>query len=148
MIPMAVIGLLFYSEGVLLKIKYINVYYQIILMFWIYFLFNYNIFLKQKGYRFSDIILNSFASIFFFLFFSSIHLDNAGILTSILKMITKYTGGIYYLHMIIYAILNETIFFQIKETYFSSSIIYIVCYSICFVGHKLFQNNKIKYLFL
>ena len=106
--------------------KYINDCYQIILLFCIYFLFKYNIFLKQKGYRYSDIIRNSFASIFFFLFFSSIHLDNARILTYILKMITKYIGDVCYLHMIIYAILNVTIFFQIKETYFSSSIIYIV----------------------
>ena len=55
----------------------------------------------------------------------------------IIKNITNFTGGVYYLHRKIKLI-----------TIFSCVIIYIICYFICSIGIKIFGKTKLKYLFI
>ena len=63
----------------------------------------------------------------------------------IIKNITKFTGGVYYLHTKIKLILMILL---IKRTIFSCVIIYIICYFICNMGIIIFGKTKLKYLFI
>ena len=63
----------------------------------------------------------------------------------IIKNITNFTGGVYYLHRKIKLIIMSLL---IKRTIFSCVIIYIICYFICSIGIKIFGKTKLKYLFI
>lgn len=69
-------------------------------------------------------------------------------ITLIIKQITSYTGGVYYLHWQIgHKILKK--FFLIKNADFLSCINnYMLCYFFCFFSFKIFNKTKIKYLFI
>lgn len=113
----------------------------------IYLIFEYNIFISYSGFLYPNIIRNVFASTLLFLFFGSIKLTKYPKITFILKYLTSYTGGIYYIHDIFHKHLY--FIFNIKNpTYFSAFIIYIICYFICYFGHKKFKNNNLKYLII
>ena len=66
----------------------------------------------------------------------------------IIKQITSYTGGVYYLHwQIRHKILKN--FILIKNADFMSCINnYILCYFFSFISFKIFKNTKLKYLFI
>lgn len=66
----------------------------------------------------------------------------------IIKQITSFTGGIYYIHWEIkYRTLKK--FFLIKKYNFVSCIIiYLISYIFCFFFFKIFKNTKLKYLFI
>ena len=91
-----------------------------------------------------------FASFFLFITFGSLSfkiIENSKILI-IINGITKYTGGIYYIHPRVRRILRKiSKYFYNSSSYSSSILLYIVCYIICFIGTKIFRNSKLKYLF-
>ena len=104
--------------------------------------------LTHISYNF-QILNKELTIICIFLIFSVIPLESYKniIIKKLIKKITSYTGGIYYLH---YGV--RTIF----STYFkifgygnlkSCIINYILCYFICFIGSSIFKNNRLKYLF-
>lgn len=70
------------------------------------------------------------------------------IIKKIIKQLSSYTGGIYYIHVAVYIIFSK--FFKILSFgNFKSCIInYLFCYFICLIGSFKFKNNKLKYLFL
>ena len=78
------------------------------------------------------------------LFFGSLNFDYI-IINTLLKYITRFTGGIYYIHNIFKDYFEKYILFFKQKTYFSSVFIYIISYSVCFVGTKVIKNRKIKY---
>lgn len=143
LIPLAVIGCNLSSINILTKIKVFSFSTYFILMFFIYLLFKYDIFINYKGFLYSNILLNIFAAMTLILFFGSLHLDMSTKISVIIKIITKFTGGIYYIHPIFPKYVM--FFIKIKKDYFSSLLIYIFCYLVCFCGNKLFQTNKLKY---
>ena len=93
-----------------------------------------------------NVISNIQISILFLIAFGSLSFNKIKALEVILKYITRNTGGIYYIHIIVMQYI--IIYFNDKKTYFSAFIIYIISYMICFVGNKLFGKHEFKYLFI
>jgi len=98
---------------------------------------------------FKRILKNSF-SIFLFLIFASIPFDKLKFnIFTLIKQISRYTGGIYYIHLLIYSLLKQYISFIISSgNIFMCIILYFLCYFICFIGSKLCKHNILKYLFI
>ena len=150
MIPLAILGCLFRAKNSLLKLEKFSFYQHILLSIIIYMLFYFDIFINKKGFFYPNVLLNIFASSSLFLFFASLPFENSKNYTFKLltKNITKFTGGIYYIHPIYRDYLRKYSLYFSKRNYFSSFIIYIICYINCFLGNKLFKISKFKYLFL
>ena len=103
MMPIAVTGISFSSINLISRInknKTRIIFFSIIIL---YFLFKFDIFKKFEGYVYPDILLNDFSSIFLFIIFSLISLEQIKkkIYIIFLKNITKFTGGIYFLKKIL-----------------------------------------------
>ena len=81
-----------------------------------------------------------------FVLFSLFYFDNQNLIV-LLKIITKFTGGIYYIHKICFIILRQKIDFIKKKTFQGSIVIYLISYIICFYGNKYSYNTKLKFLF-
>lgn len=146
-LPLAIVGCIYSSINLISKINNITLYSFFILLDIIYLLFNYDLFQIFPGFSYSNTLSYILASTVFVLFFSSLKFDKYIILKTIIMNITKYTGGIYYIHVIFYKYIF--FFFKIKKTsYFFSFIVYVICYIICFSGNKLFKNNIFKYLII
>ena len=151
LLPIAVVGLLLGSKSLLLQIKQCTFNFYFFMVFTIYVLFEYNIFINNSGFRCPNVLLNLFVSFSLFMIFGSLPFKQTEKrkLLIILDNITKFTGGIYYIHSQIQFILRKiSIYFDKKRTYFNSLIIYIISYFICFIGTKLFRNCQLKYIFI
>ena len=148
-IPFAITGLTF-AHIKILKI-FINhriksIFYFIIILIIIY---NYNIFDNFKGFPYSGIGKN-IAAICLFISFSLIPFEkiNNKILVNSIRLLTSYTGGVYYFHLIInYIILNITHSKSNNNNFYNCIVIYLVCYIFCMIGTKTFKNSQLKYLF-
>ena len=111
------------------------------------FIEKYSIFSRIEGVAYAGVKLN-FSSICVILLFSLIGRNPKKIfIINILKYITNYTAGVFYLHWSIIIYLKEY-FLIIKKGCFSGCIIiYFICYLISLVGMKLFSKTKLKNLF-
>ena len=147
LMPMAVIGCEFSSLDLLLTLKNCTIFYHFIMFFIIYIIFCYDIFIHQPGFWYGQVSMNIFSSIVLFITFISFPFNDVknNKLKFIIKILTSFTGGIYYIHTRVRDFLRKVSFFFNQRSYFSSFIIYILCYLICFIGNKIFKNYKIKY---
>ena len=140
--PMAVIGCIISDIYISFRRKFLSLYLYFIMSFIIFILFQYNIFAKQPGFVYPDVLLNIFASTNLFLFFSFLPLgkNKNEKFISIIRNITKFTGGIYYTHPIFrdYLLKYSSIFK--KRSYLTSSIIYIINKIIIFILSNSFFN--------
>ena len=105
----------------LFLIKYFHIYIRIIFAKWI---FSACLFVSFAILPFGKIKNN----IFFFI-----------------CQISRYTGGIYYLHIYINSILEEYILFKFTH---GTIQLCIINYLICFIGTKFLKNTNFKYLFI
>ena len=115
----------------------------------IFFLEKYSVFSKlEGGVAYPGIILNirAICLIIFFSLFPSNKLNDNRI-EKIIKYITNYTAGVYYLHIAIIHYFKYSIESIKNGTFFGLIIIYLICYFICFIGMKFCGNSKLKYLF-
>ena len=147
-IPIAILGYIFSSLNLLLKMKNIPIYIYVIHISLLYLLFKYDIFTYYPGFIYPNVFLNISASTLFFITFGSFNFNKYFNNCIFNEYLTKYTGGIYYIHPIIRDYLQKKIIFFRDQTYHSSLIIYIICYTICFFGNNITKHNKLKYLFL
>ena len=147
LISLSVLGCFYSSVNLLNVANNIPKYLKFILLVLIHFLFKYNLFIVYPGFIYPKIIINILASTFLFLLFGSLNLTKITAINSIIKNISKYTGGIYYIHIIVSSYLMQYIIFFKKKSLLSSIIVYFFCYIICYLGTSLFKNNKLKYLF-
>jgi len=109
---------------------------------------NYEVFSNFPGITYQGIKLNVRSTCIIFIF-SLISLDAKYNKYSInfIAIITKYTGGIYYIHEIVRNNL-KSIFYDIKTgTFIGLILIYLFSYLICYLGTLIFRKTKIKYLF-
>jgi len=145
-LPLAVTGCILSSINLILRLKNITFPLKIILFSLIYLFFEYNIYISYPGFMYPNVIANIQISTVFILAFGSLNLDKSKEVKGILNYITRYTGGIYYIHIIVlrYIMFN----FKNNKTYFSSTLIYIISYMICFFGDKLVTKTDFKYLFI
>ena len=121
---------------------------QLILFLLIVFIFRFNIFWYYAGFMYPNIFQNILSSIIIVSEFSSINLDRYIKVQKIIKYITKYTGGIYYIHSLFFSYLKKYFVFFSEASYNSSFAIYIISYFTCFIGSLIFKNLKLKYLFM
>ena len=148
MFPIAVTSLSISSKNLLKKLKK-NRYKSILICFInIFFLIKYDIFIIKRGIVYSSILFNIAAINFFFAFsligFEKIENKN---FIKIIKFITQYTGGIYYVHWIIKKNLEKIIMLINNKTFKGCIIIYFLSYIICCLGMKIFKKTKFKNLF-
>ena len=109
---------------------------------------DYNIFTEAKGMSYHGIKYNiqSICLIFIFSLFPSDKIRNK-YLSKLLMELTKYTGGVYYLHNNILIYLSDYFISMKKRTFQGAIISYLICYFISFVGALIFGKTPIKYLF-
>ena len=145
-IPFAVTGFIL-CELNIIDNNHKNKVKTFIIFFIIYkFMQNYEIFANFEGVQFNGIKLNicSACIIFIYSIFST-RREHKYI--KLIKILTNFTGGIYYIHRIVqrYFIF---IFDDIKKgTFFGIILIYLFCYAICFLGTLIVRKTKAKYLF-
>ena len=141
LIPLAVFGVIFGSIKLIQKAKTCSFYFYLLMAFVIYILFNYDLFISPKGYRYPNTLLFIIASTSLFITFASFPLDKIENekFKLIITNITHFTGGIYYLHPRIKDILQKfSPYLKKHKTYGRSFFIYIICYFICFIGNKIY----------
>lgn len=115
----------------------------------LYFLFNYNIFSEIKGFGYRGII-KIIGSMLLFIIFYLIPVDHIKFKKIIffIKQISRYTQGIYWQHEIVKDYLEIKIVLIKNKTFTGCIIIYFISYLISFIGFKIFEKKKLKYLFI
>lgn len=102
-------------------------------------------------YNKTKLVILYLFSIFLFILFAIIpfeKFENKNIYIYI-RLLSSYTGGIYYLHTYINLLLKEIpLFIFINGTILFCFINYLICYIICFVGAKILRKSNFKYLFI
>lgn len=66
----------------------------------------------------------------------------------LIKQWTSYTAGIYYLHIKVHKYFGKNLIIMRDGTLMGCAFNYLICYSICFFGMKIFRRTKFKYLFI
>ena len=148
MMPIASTGVILGYNELIKKIETyrINSLFSCFLI--ILFIYNYNLFGNFRGFYYSGIKQN-IASICLFIFFALIPLKkiNKTLFFNIIKIITNYTGGIYYFQSILNLLLSKINYLK-KQFVLKCFFIYIMGYIICLFGNIVFKKNKLKYLFI
>ena len=145
LLPFAVMGLNLRHLDIITKLKKVKrlaFFYCIIIIFLI---LRFNIFATIKGIWNQGILLNV-GSTCTFILFSLFEFQNIKIIF-LLKLITRYTGGIYYIHLMYFHYVAQKILFIRKMAFSSSIAIYIISYITCYLGNKLSYKTKFKLLF-
>lgn len=147
MMPIAVTGLCLKNIDIFKTIKNDKIKYISFSMIIFFFIYNYNVFGKFKGFGCNGIKYN-IVGICLFISFSLIPFNKIKnkIIISFITIGTKYTGGIYYLQGIIGFRLKKYKYFK-ERPFYMCLMIYILGYLICSIFIKIFRNNKLKYLF-
>ena len=96
------------------------------------------------------IIIIDLGSIGLFTFFGLIPLERIKnkFIILLIKKITQYTGGIYYLHPYVMLIFQKYFKLLMYRNIKGCFLIYLVCYFICLFGSILFKKSNLKYLFV
>jgi len=94
-------------------------------------------------------ILRNVFTTFLIIIFASIPFEKVYIIIfKLIKQITSYTGGVYYMHIYLNKLLNNYCWSKnIKQNEYKCIKLYFLCYFICFIGSNLFKKNNLKYLF-
>ena len=148
MLPIAVTGLFLSSINLLRKLLLIKKKVLLFTLMFLFLILYFDIFYRPKGFHYPGILLNVGAILVFSLFgilFIGIKLNKHFI--TFISFITNYTGGVYYLHVLIHKLLSKKILLFKDKTYKAAIINYIICYLICLIGNKIFRKTKLKYLF-
>ena len=106
----------------------------------------YDIFSNFKGVQYSGIKINV-CSICIIFIFSLYPIELKKRYQKVFKILTNFTGGIYYIHRIIQKYLKYTLNDIRKGTFFGIVLIYLFSYIICYLGTLIFGKTKAKYLF-
>lgn len=108
---------------------------------------DYEIFANLFGVAYSGIKLNVI-SICVIIIFSLFPLNNKPKnLIKILKYITNYSGGIFYLHQVIHFYFKYILLDIQRGTFIGVIMIYFISYCICVLGTSIFKTTKAKNLF-
>ena len=113
-----------------------------------YILENYQIFHNTRGFGYVGIELNikSLCLIFIFSSFPSEKIKNK-YLSKFIIVITNYTAGVFYLHIVIQRYFSDYFNDLKRGTFRGLFIDYIICYFICFFGMLIFGKTPIKHMF-
>ena len=149
LLPLAVNGIFLKSINLLSIINKYSTFFKFFLICILFLLFQYDIFINKPGVRYPRVSLNLISSLVIIMFFGTLTLEKIKKkIYIIIKNITEFTGGIYYIHSIVNDIIRKYVYSFKKLNYSYALLIYIISYFICFFGIKLFKSYKLKYLFL
>jgi len=114
--------------------------------FLFYFIYEYNVITPIKGMA-SPGLKSLIASFLLFSVFSLNPFEFCNLkISTYISYATKYTKGIYCMHKVI---LSYSKFYYGKQvTFLGCIIIYIISYSISYIGFKIFSKTKLRYLFI
>ena len=149
MIPFSVIGFIIASQKIIIYLRKYKLKVFLFCIYSIFFLFKYKVFsseIKGNGYHGMKIFLESILIFICFSMFPSEKIKNKKIL-QILKKITNYTAGIYYIHETLFRYCKIYFIIFKKYTFKGCIIIYLICYLICFSGSIVFGKTKLRNLF-
>ena len=149
MIPHAVIGLTLSYYNIINTLENIKIKVFIFSILIYNFINDYNVFVIVRGFYYNGIYLSakSICIIFIFSLFPSDKINNK-YLKKFLRIITNYSGGVYYLHVSIMSYFDNFIDEFKKHSFLAVVINYLICYFICFLGNLLFGKTLLKYLFI
>ena len=142
LLPFAVAGTtLHYLDAItiLKKNKKISIFFIEVIIF---FILKFDVFIKIIGFFFPGVFLD-IGGICIFILFSLFSFQNS----KLLRIITKFTGGIYYVHKACYFVLKKKFHFVENLTFHGSVFVYLVSYIICYFGNKYTYKTKYKFLF-
>ncbi len=131
MIPFSVVGFVIASNNILQLLRKYKIKVFLVCIYIAYFLYYYNIFSTIKGscYHGIKLYLISICLFISFSMFPSEIIKNK-IIIKLIKQITNYTAGIYYLHVPIFLFIQK-ISLQFRNKKFECCIIlYLICYLI------------------
>ena len=148
MIPYAVSGFILSFFKIISVLKKYSIFTFILSLSMFIFLGKYYIFLHLYDIPYSGIEYN-IRSIFLIFIFSVIPFEKIEnkLIINILKYITNYTAGIFYLHWSITIYLKNFVRPIKQKTFFGCIIIYILCYIISSIGISQLGKTKFRYLF-
>jgi hypothetical protein len=149
-IPVSVIGLTFSSINLIYYIKKLYIRVSTSSSLFLFCLFKYNIFENRFFGWYYTIELNMLGAICFFIIFASIPLEKIFNIkvNSFIKLISHYTGGVYYIHPFVRNFLKNFVIYIKHNTFKGSIIIFLVSIFFCLIGSNIFKNNSFKYLFM
>ena len=103
-----------------------------------------------SDYYFLEGIFLILGSISLLIAFALLPLSNITNMTVVflIKQSTSYTAGVYYLHVKVLRYFEDSIDIFKDGELRGCALNYLICYSICFIGMKLFGKTKFKYLFI
>jgi peptidoglycan/LPS O-acetylase OafA/YrhL len=146
--PDAVIGFILHSKNIMKKIKKKKLSFFISFIFLI-IISKFNEFDNIKTFNYGGIRLNIAALCIFIIFYllPFEKINNIKIIR-LIRQITNYTGGIYYMHILIGNSYTISIILKSKKnTVFGCSLIYLICYILSGIGNKIFSKNNLRYIF-
>ena len=128
-----------------LKKDYIKSIY--ILIFILFLVNKFNIFIYLLGFCYCGIETHIIA-LCIFIIFSIIPIDKiSNKANNFINQISKFTSGIYYLHILVKRYLEGYVSLISNQTLSGSIIIYIISFLICLIGNAYFRNTKLIHLF-
>ena len=147
-LPYSAIGFIIASSGILNFLKKHRLKTIIACIYISYISVFYDIFIEKEGFEYNGLKMY-FPSISLFIIFALFPSDkiNNKIIIKIIKQITNYTAGVFYIHVPVY---NYAVFYikSLKnKTLKGCIIIYLICYLICFIGNHLFGKTILRNLF-
>ena len=145
LLPFAVAGITLHYLDAITKFKKHKKLSMLFIEVIIFYILKFDIFTKIKGFFFPGIFLN-IGGICIFILFSLFSFKNERLLF-FLKIITKFTGGVYYVHKACYFVLKKGLLFVKNHTFHGSVLIYLISYIICYFGNKYTYKTKLKFLF-
>lgn len=145
LMPFAAVGTILRYFDVIAKLKNNKAVSIILIEAIIFLILKFDVFVKIEGYFFPGVFLN-IGGVCIFILFSLFSLQNKK-LVSLLKIITNFTGGIYYVHKACYFVLKKKFLFVRNKTFHGSVLVYLISYIICYFGNKYTYKSKLKFLF-
>ena len=96
-----------------------------------------------------NVIFNTLFISTIFIFFGTLPFDifKNSIINKILKILTRHTGGIYYIHTEAYDILINKYHLMYPRSTASNILVYVASYIFCDIGTRIFRRWRLRYLF-
>ena len=145
-IPYCIIGFIIPSLNLMILRKY-RIYSIYLLLLIFLLLLKYELFKNINGFMYQGIPLVIKSSLVFLisLLMPYEKINNKYII--IIKIVTSYTSGIYFLHSNVQKWMKNSIRLIKNGTLSGNIIIYIISYIISLIGEKIVRKNKYKCLF-
>ena len=148
MLAFSIIGFAISSTKILISLKNHRII-SLCISFVISFIIIYFKLYISEIYYYEGIFTNiGIISLFIFFYMLPFEHITFGPLIFLIKQITSYSSGIYYLHIKIIDYFKDYFNAFEEKTLNGCAINYIICYFICFIGMKAFGKTNLKYLFI